>query len=137
MMLSVALCKMMYKTECIMFYNTPNSISVVDDLESIKDMQKRDRVTISPWIYQELALSSFIEPQIPQRLQKQLIQLMEHSGEQNHVELDIQHDVSGYLTKMHRLGRNELRWWKNAYCIGNDKYSLDVLYQKYSNGSMG
>lgn len=37
MMLSTALTEMMNISECIMFFNTPNSVSVVDDLECIKN----------------------------------------------------------------------------------------------------
>ena len=46
MMLSTALTEMIDKTECIMFYNTPNSVSLADDLETQKNEKRK--VTLSP-----------------------------------------------------------------------------------------
>lgn len=40
MMLSTALIEMIDNTECIMFYNTPSSVTLVEDLETIKSAKK-------------------------------------------------------------------------------------------------
>ena len=58
-MLSTALTEMINKTECIIFYNTPNSVSLVDDLQTIK--KQKEKVTLSPWIYHELAMTSLVK----------------------------------------------------------------------------
>ena len=51
MMLSTALANMIDKTECIMFLNTPNSVSTRDT--KLK--------TYSPWIYNEIEITRIIE----------------------------------------------------------------------------
>lgn len=51
MMLSTALANMIDKTECIMFLNTPNSISSSDTILK----------TYSPWIYNEIEITRIIE----------------------------------------------------------------------------
>jgi hypothetical protein len=51
MMLSTALTKMMDKTECLLFLNTPDSISFQEGVKSS---------TLSPWIYSEIEISKLI-----------------------------------------------------------------------------
>lgn len=46
MMLSTALTEMIDNTECIIFFNTPNSINLSEELDNVKGKQS----TISPWI---------------------------------------------------------------------------------------
>ncbi|OTQ87578.1 hypothetical protein BG30_04305 [Bacillus subtilis subsp. subtilis] len=60
MMLSTALIKMIDKTECVMFLNTPNSI------ESKNVVQQ----TSSPWIFLELAMTDLIRKSKPDRPEK-------------------------------------------------------------------
>ena len=93
-MLSTALAEMIDKTECIMFYNTPNSISLSDDLNKIKSEKKK--VTLSPWIYHELAMTSLIREHKPNRER-----LLEHaSGHKQYSErntINIEYKVEEYL----------------------------------------
>ncbi len=56
-----ALAKMIDKCECLIFVNTPNSISTTD----IDD----DRKTASPWIYNELLMAKMLRRKIPERCQ--------------------------------------------------------------------
>lgn len=58
MILMTALAKMIDKTECLIFVNTPRSISIEDSIT------KKNK-TLSPWIYSELALSRIIRRQQP------------------------------------------------------------------------
>lgn len=58
LMLATALNNMINKCECIIFLNTPNSISVKETIE----------MTQSPWIYSELAFSKTIQKIIPNRI---------------------------------------------------------------------
>ncbi|MGQ3012114.1 MAG: hypothetical protein ACT6QS_00255 [Flavobacteriales bacterium] len=57
MMLSVALSKMLNTTECIFFYNKPESITPYGESDS----------TTSPWIYTEIALTHILPKKIPER----------------------------------------------------------------------
>lgn len=59
MLLSMALTKMINKCECLIFLNTPNSISRENTMEK----------TYSLWIYQEIGISKVIKRTEPYRLQ--------------------------------------------------------------------
>lgn len=56
MMLTIALTKMIYNTECLLFLHTPNSIYPEDSIPDICD-----KVTLSPWIYAELEMTGLIK----------------------------------------------------------------------------
>ena len=59
MMLSTALTEMIDNTECIIFFNTPNSISLATELDQIRKNGKAAK-TVSPWIYHELSIKIMI-----------------------------------------------------------------------------
>lgn len=141
MMLSTALTEMIDNTECIMFYNTPNSVSLVDDLKTIKEAKKK--VTLSPWIYHELSMTSLVKNREPSREILLLENVLVHKafGEQNAIK--IEHDVDKYLADMISVTEKELELWERNYailthkidgdCISNINgyekiYPLDVLY---------
>ena len=65
MMLSTALTEMIYKTECIIFFNTPQSINMASELDKIKKNSKQS--TISPWIYHELSMTTMLQVVKPRR----------------------------------------------------------------------
>ncbi len=54
MMLSTALAKMIDRTDCIIFLNTPNSVSLKDNI-------KNSFRSKSPWIYSEIALTQIVQ----------------------------------------------------------------------------
>ncbi len=58
MMLSTALAKMINGCECIIFVNTPQSISPAEYIED-------DDTTNSPWIYSEIAMTSLVQKRTP------------------------------------------------------------------------
>ncbi|MDD3685667.1 MAG: hypothetical protein PHE56_02755 [Bacteroidales bacterium] len=64
MMLSTALNTMIDKTECLIFYDTPNSI------QSFENQDK----TESPWLYSEIAFSEIVRMQFPKRLMVDLFE---------------------------------------------------------------
>ena len=98
MMLSTALTEMIDNTECVIFYNTPNSVSLVDDLKIIKEENKK--VTLSPWIYHELAMTSLVRRRKPNREIQSLENVMEHRvfGEKNNIY--IEYKIDKYLEYM-------------------------------------
>ena len=141
MMLSVALSEMINNTECIMFYNTPNSISLPEDLKKIKEEHKR--VTLSPWIYYELAMTSLVKKRKPNRTISLCENYLSHKAFSEKNNINIQYDVDKYLKDMISIEENELNSWKEFYLkfINNSnngsvpssvKYNcvhpLDVLY---------
>ena len=141
MMLSTALTEMIDHTECIMFYNTPNSVSLVDDLQAIKGEKKK--VTLSPWIYHELAMTSFIRIRKPDRTISLLENALVHKAYSEKNDIHIEHDVDKYLEEMIFLSPDALELWKRNYAVlthrldgdsiphikgYEDVYPLDVLY---------
>lgn len=113
-MLSVALAKMIDRTECLFFLNTPNSISA-SDLESNQ--------TNSPWIYLELALANMIRQK---RLQEYRLEKFAEAArriEEN--QLTIMYDVS--LKHLHDLSHQDLLKWGNK--SKKAQYPLDDLYE--------
>lgn len=141
MMLSTALSEMIDNTECIMFYNTPNSVSLVDDLKTIKEEKKK--VTLSPWIYHELAMTSLIRTCKPNRAIQLLENVLEHGSISEKNTINIEYDIDKYLEAMITLTSEELKLWKKKYAIlihkldgdyipnirGYEKvFPLDVLY---------
>lgn len=55
-MLSVALTKMIYNTECLFFLNTPNSVYPKDVILG----EKKENKTLSPWIHTEIEMTKLI-----------------------------------------------------------------------------
>ena len=141
-MLSTALTEMIDKTECIMFYNTPNSISLGDDISVLQKEKKK--VTLSPWIYHELAMTSFIRKSKPNRENNLIKSRIIHNAYSENNTINIEHGVDEYLDKMITISNKELKMWENYYSILSNKlvgddiswlqehediYPLDVLYQ--------
>lgn len=144
MMLATSLTEMIDNTECIMFYNTPNSISLVDDLQTIKNEKKK--VTLSPWIYHELAMTSLVRNCKPSRTIPLLENVILHKAFSEKNNINIEYGVDGYLEEMIFLASDELELWKRHYAIlthrldgdfipnikgYEDIYPLDVLYNLY------
>lgn len=61
MMLTIALTKMIYNTECILFLNTPNSIYPKDTILG----EKKEAETLSPWIYTEIEMTKLVNKRAP------------------------------------------------------------------------
>ena len=59
MILQSALAKMMDRSECVLFLNTPNSINI-NELD-------HEETTSSPWLYNELLMANILRIQIPSR----------------------------------------------------------------------
>lgn len=66
LMLSTALNKMIDKTECIFFLNTPNSVGT-------KDVENEER-TKSPWIFSEIAFTKFVRRKVPKRTKELFVE---------------------------------------------------------------
>lgn len=140
-MLSTALTEMINKTECIIFYNTPNSVSLVDDLQTIK--KQKEKVTLSPWIYHELAMTSLVKICKPERKIPILKDAIKHSVFAERNTINVEYSVDTYLNDMVSLEENELKSWERFYKILTHKldgedipyingyeniFPLDVLY---------
>lgn len=114
MMLSVALSRMIDRCECIIFINTPQSISSREYIGG--------QATNSPWIYSELAMTSLIARRT----------LDAHRGtkataatESFQKDLNVSYEVDlDHLTKLNQ--RTYQRWAASTQVAGTK--ALDVLY---------
>ncbi|WP_121609135.1 hypothetical protein [Mesobacillus foraminis] len=119
MMLSSALTKMMDKTECLIFVNTPNSITTRDAVE---------KKTKSPWIYSEIATSHVLRKKTPVRHE-----VLEKSWkfEAAQKKLDIVYNVD--LDHLTSLSTEDLAVWRYQFkgerVVGAQPHALDVLYR--------
>ena len=124
MMLSSALSQMIDNTECIIFFDTPNSIVLKDELDNVKKKDKK--ATLSPWIYHELSMSTMIRTTLPRRRSV----ILEHSSGYSfdaRSQLNIQYDVSEYLRNMTPLTESLLLEWKDS--LNTLEVPLDTLYK--------
>lgn len=122
MMLSVSLAKMMDSTECVIFLNTPNSINWQDELSNLKE--NNSYKTLSPWIYDELAMTSMLRINTPTRYD-----VLKHGDAiYEYSDLQIEYEVTKFIEEMTNLNCDDLRKWKENLenSIGNK--TLDKLY---------
>lgn len=111
MMLSMALTEMLDKTECVIFLNTPNSITPAESLQQ----------TSSPWIYNELTTTKLIRRQIPRRKQMVKKALFESKSE----DMDFRYDVS----LEHLFDLTDINLLTLKYLKDEKKHPLDKLYE--------
>jgi hypothetical protein len=114
MMLSVALNKIIDKTECLFFLNTPESVSIKDTVQN---------TTFSPWIYAELFTSEVIRKQKLSRYRKDY---MEKKAMFESAELIIRYNIS--TEHLIALNENDLLKWKSHGSSTTGSDSLDQLY---------
>lgn len=108
MMLNMALMRMIDKTECLFFLNTPNSIRLSD----IKTQ------TLSPWIYSEIGISQMIEKHEPERFEF-------FNEEFDKLSFLIAYDLD--LSHLAEIDHHNLSEWES--CNLKKDAALDKLYK--------
>lgn len=121
MMLSVALAGMIDKTECLMFLETPNSVVASNTIKQ----------TESPWIYNELFLSSVI--QVDEKLTRRKTKTfagMEREFKNLNENFIVRYDLS--FDHLVKISNDDIKLWKIEYesKIKDDVHPLDVLYKQ-------
>lgn len=122
LMLTTALNKMIDRTECLIFLNTPNSITTA---EAVSDKTK------SPWIYSEIETSRIIRKRPHRRANEVKVRDIIKS-ELISEGLEGTFDVElGHLTKLYQ---SDLDAWALVYkrnaLMKNEVHALDLLYIK-------
>ncbi|QSO50825.1 hypothetical protein JZ785_18280 [Alicyclobacillus curvatus] len=120
MMLSTALTMMIDKSECVIFLNSPNSISSSDVIGN---------QTRSPWIYHEIAMTQLIRrrslseyrPDLLKKSEKTII-MDSAQGVPVKYRLDMQH--------LNEITDNHLISWFRMQHVNPTDYPLDHLYQQ-------
>ena len=113
MMLSTAITKMIDSCECLMFLNTPLSISSKDYINGT--------TTDSPWIYSEIAMTRLIQKKTPGQHR--------FLSKADSIALDEALKVSYEIDLSHLASLNEkdlLNWRTN--CTSKGTAALDLLY---------
>jgi hypothetical protein len=112
-MLSTALGTMLDAAECVIFMNTPSSITSNDAVSK----------TLSPWIYYELGLLNIIRPRPAKRLR------LENFAKRAFANLPIEYSVD--LGNLVVLNADTLQSWLQARRDPRDAavHSLDLLYE--------
>lgn len=126
MMLSTALTMMIDKSECVIFLNSPNSISSSDVISN---------QTRSPWIYHEIAMTQLIRrrslseyrPDLFQKSEKTIIMDSAH-GVPVKYRLDMKH--------LHKITDNDLIAWYGTQHLTPTEYPLDHLYKQAGIGNV-
>lgn len=121
MMLSTALTEMIDHTECLLFYKTPNSIVMSEEIQNI-EYEKKDK-TISPWIYHELSISTMVRQQKPERVST----ILEHRTNFAQESCEMLFDVEKALKNMIMICQDDLMEWKEAK--QRSEHALDTLYK--------
>ncbi len=120
MILMSALVKMMDKTECVIFLNTPESINTKD---AITDRH----TTYSPWIYGELLFSDLLRKNIPERIKTQIsLEKMESVLAEDR-KLLVQYPAN--LKHLVELNGTDLETWMTKSRTNEPLNNLDLLYQ--------
>ncbi len=115
MILNTALHKMIDKTECLIFLNTPNSL-IIDDVIN-------GTATASPWIYSELMFSRMC----CKRKLSEYRQSFQHGAIFEHTDLKVKYEVKvDHLVDIDN--QNLIEMWK--YCSQKDPITaLDEFYE--------
>lgn len=130
MMLSTALTMMIDKAECILFLNTPNSITPYDVVSKTK----------SPWIYSEIAMTGLVRQKpIEEYRVKRVLESFSEGGEIRKG-LDVEYIINTeHLTE---INSGILEDWRTSWRFRGKKYSpdytqhaLDILYSITSNNN--
>jgi hypothetical protein len=123
MMLVMAIAKMMERSECLIFLNTPTSISPKN---TIKDKD----YTASPWIYAELELSRMVERTKlpPERIAnvERLRKLIETVSLASRNEELLRHAVS--IEHLTQIDEDILELWRYNHTKHGKGCALDTLY---------
>lgn len=122
MMLSSALIESINSTECLLFLNTPNTVTLTD---------VTSRKTNSPWIYNELKIASIVEKKRPLRYLTEYIEknkeFVLESRDTSNVP-DFSFLIDDELNTLENINATHLQKWQQRYVKNNGIHPLDVLY---------
>lgn len=121
-MLSIALQKMIDKTETVVLLNTNNTVKVCSETQ----MEK----TYSPWIYSEIICTKFVRKKPLLAYRKYKFEENEFSAIYESVQFEKNFDVSYSVSLEHlkSLRESDLLKWEKRY-NKNYEYALDALYE--------
>jgi len=123
LMLSTALNKMIDNCECLLFLNSPNSISTSTEIIN---------KTNSPWIFSEISTSKIIRKRTPERLKEETRLYSAESikvlNESNLIKLSIEYETE--LSHLKKLTRSDIIKWLSTN-NSTPENALDELYHQH------
>lgn len=122
MLLSTTLNDIIHSTECVIFLNTPESLSI---------NEVRNQKTNSPWIYNELKIASIVEKIYPRKhlLGEQIMKRENNFSKKVQNSLEILYPISNQLAGFESLDSNGLqKWVVNKSMWEANFHPLDILY---------
>ncbi len=111
--LCMALQKMIDKTECLFFLNTPNSLKL--------DNISQEGITNSCWIYNEILFSSIVRRREPSRYLSKKTAAFSESVETFKYTLDLNHLID--------INEDDLCEWMKKSSYTDGAKNLDILYE--------
>lgn len=129
LMLMNSLNVMIDKCEVLFFLNTPNSISLEDNLDNLNNPDK----TLSPWIFSELQTSKIIRKETPRRLLRKTKLFSANEGfiplNESNNQLRIEYEAK--LAHLTDISFKDFIEWIGLESYRNSKNALDNLYEMY------
>lgn len=131
MMLSTSLMNMIDNCECIIFINTPNSFTPVDDINNINN----NRNTISPWIFSEVLMSAMIRIKPPSRFFEEgfVMDSLQASNESRDFSELVQINYEIDMNHLIELSISQLEAWQKKSSPSQKEKNLNILYKITSN----
>ena len=122
-MLSVALQKMIDKTEMVLLLNTSNSVTSYENVY--------EEVTYSPWIYSEITCTQIVrkKPLSEYRKYESIIKHFFESGQMRHDESEFKAVYEVSLSHLGKMSADTLLIWKEECKNKKNLYPLDYLYK--------
>jgi hypothetical protein len=122
MMLTTSLFEMIYKTECLFFYNTSESIVPKDIFSSTEQ-------TLSPWIFSEIEMTKMVKIRKPyehRQMRKSIMESAEHYFSKEDMEIEYDVDLSNLIS----LNSKFMKKWESQEFGGDKEAALDYLYNQ-------
>jgi hypothetical protein len=125
MMLTASLFDMIDRTQCLFFYNTPNSIIPKDIFSSTEQ-------TLSPWIFTEIEMTKLVRTRTPEehrQMQKAMIESTEHYFSREELKIEYDVDLSHLIT----IDTDFMCNWAKQSGNGDKDFALNYLYEHTGN----
>ncbi|MBV4447918.1 hypothetical protein KM799_15090 [Clostridium tyrobutyricum] len=119
-MLSIALQKMIDKTEATFVINTNNFIQKYEDIY--------ESATYSPWIYTEIVCTELVRNKPLSEYRKQIVEFAKKSIQESYDESQYSAAYKVSLEHLKNININTLCDWKNSKIKCEYEYPLDKLY---------
>lgn len=118
MMLLTALGMIIDQTECLLFLNTPDSISSSEVISKTK----------SPWIYAELMIAGIVREQEPERYQSIKTAAAKGFFESREILKSIEYAIPN-IERLKEIDRLTLQDWIDEEKVTPEEHVLDVFYR--------